>query len=608
MDIERLATSAVVDSISLTDVLSPFINDGDKEPSWDGNIYIYEDKRKTKKGIKKVPVQVKGELRKRIQSTKSRKYSISVVDLDNWLNDGGVLLFVVFINESGTEKAVYYSSLLPVKIRNLKKFSRGKRRITVQLTQFPDDNNRKVAVLLDFYANMKKQTSFANAPLFTIDELSKQGVLENVSFSVSTYGKNPSGYEIESLLLHNDIYMYANIKGSPIPQPLPDLPMDIHISRDIQGEIKVKDQVFYQNYRIVRYAEGADFHFGKSFSLKLFEQKKQITINFSINGTLTDYICDTECLIAILECEEITINGAQFPLYNIENVDIEQYKQRLSYYKDVKKMLDLLGVKEELECKSLSDLDQQNIRNFVNAVVYGKQIGFTGCMDNMLYGRFMLGNLSILIWADKDADKGYKVQSFFGKHTIALFEADDEKRERPHAITHYVLLKKQDFLDCANIDYQKIRNDLGQNDTLPIVTEQVTLFMLEMLKAYDTQETKDEELLSTAEHYCNWLMEKEDSPSDMMTLNHLQIEKRKRTLNEEEILYLQKLRNPDHDLMTRCAANLLLGKNESAQDCFDEMDEELQELFIAYPICSFGNLELKKPIDDELEGTTHADA
>ena len=132
--------------------------------------------------------------------------------------------------------------------------------------------------------------------------------------------------------------------------------------------------------------------------------------------------------------------------------------------------------------------------------------------------------------------------------------------------------------------------------------------MLEMLKAYDTQETKDEELLSTAEHYCNWLMEKEDSPSDMMTLNHLQIEKRKRTLNEEEILYLQKLRNPDHDLMTRCAANLLLGKNESAQDCFDEMDEELQELFIAYPICSFGNLELKMPIDDELEGTTHADA
>ena len=38
MNIEKLATSAVVESISKTDVLDPFVNDGDKEPSWDGNI------------------------------------------------------------------------------------------------------------------------------------------------------------------------------------------------------------------------------------------------------------------------------------------------------------------------------------------------------------------------------------------------------------------------------------------------------------------------------------------------------------------------------------------------------------------------------------------
>ena len=53
MNIEKLATSAVVESISKTDVLDPFVNDGDKEPSWDGNVYIYVDKRKAKKGIKR---------------------------------------------------------------------------------------------------------------------------------------------------------------------------------------------------------------------------------------------------------------------------------------------------------------------------------------------------------------------------------------------------------------------------------------------------------------------------------------------------------------------------------------------------------------------------
>ena len=40
MDLEKIATSAIVSSISKTDTLSGFINDGDKEPCWDGNIYM----------------------------------------------------------------------------------------------------------------------------------------------------------------------------------------------------------------------------------------------------------------------------------------------------------------------------------------------------------------------------------------------------------------------------------------------------------------------------------------------------------------------------------------------------------------------------------------
>lgn len=53
MDLENLATAAVKESIALTDTMSPFINDGDKEPVWDGHIYIYSDKTKRKEQIKK---------------------------------------------------------------------------------------------------------------------------------------------------------------------------------------------------------------------------------------------------------------------------------------------------------------------------------------------------------------------------------------------------------------------------------------------------------------------------------------------------------------------------------------------------------------------------
>lgn len=36
MDLEKLATSAIEKEIAKTDLLSSFINSGDKEPCWDG--------------------------------------------------------------------------------------------------------------------------------------------------------------------------------------------------------------------------------------------------------------------------------------------------------------------------------------------------------------------------------------------------------------------------------------------------------------------------------------------------------------------------------------------------------------------------------------------
>ena len=62
MDLEKIATSAIVSSISKTDTLSGFINDGDKEPCWDGNIYIHENSRHSKKNIKEYLLRLRGKM------------------------------------------------------------------------------------------------------------------------------------------------------------------------------------------------------------------------------------------------------------------------------------------------------------------------------------------------------------------------------------------------------------------------------------------------------------------------------------------------------------------------------------------------------------------
>ena len=59
MNLETLAIHAVGLSLSKTERISAFLNDGDKEPSWDGNIYIHENERRTKRILKKLLLKLK---------------------------------------------------------------------------------------------------------------------------------------------------------------------------------------------------------------------------------------------------------------------------------------------------------------------------------------------------------------------------------------------------------------------------------------------------------------------------------------------------------------------------------------------------------------------
>lgn len=149
MDIENLATSAIRSALAKTDRISTFINDGDKEPCWDGHIYIHENEKKTKKNIKKIPVQIKGkkDTTKKVQRT--IKYRISRDDLYAYMMNGGTMFFVVYLDEkTGDTKQIYYSDLLPIRIKKILNIE--KKTYSVKFRKFPDNNNKKNRSYLEF--------------------------------------------------------------------------------------------------------------------------------------------------------------------------------------------------------------------------------------------------------------------------------------------------------------------------------------------------------------------------------------------------------------------------------------------------------------------------
>jgi len=151
--IENLAVNAVEDCVLESEYLIPYIKVADKEPLWDGSIYIYNDpsnKNETLTG--KVPIQIKGHVSENLLKNEISYSGVKISDLRKYLSiSKGVLYFVVYIDGSNyLQHKIYYSDLTPVKLRNLIANNSEKDTTTISLQPFPNNNEQKTNILNRF--------------------------------------------------------------------------------------------------------------------------------------------------------------------------------------------------------------------------------------------------------------------------------------------------------------------------------------------------------------------------------------------------------------------------------------------------------------------------
>ena len=99
IDTEKVAVHKLSAAIAKTDLLIPDIPTNDKTPIWDGFIYVYSKPgRKKEDLLRRVPVQVKGNIRKGAVADKV-SHSIKVSDLKNYAKEGGVLFIKACVDK-----------------------------------------------------------------------------------------------------------------------------------------------------------------------------------------------------------------------------------------------------------------------------------------------------------------------------------------------------------------------------------------------------------------------------------------------------------------------------------------------------------------------------
>jgi hypothetical protein len=151
-------------------------------------------------------------------------------------------------------------------------------------------------------------------------------------------------------------------------------------------------------------------------------------------------------------------------------------------------------------------------------------------------------------------------------------------------------MEAKDFL-CSNANYDIMLNSIREMNPKDREIEIKVLdtfvgtnsMLLEVIKAYDSQKTKNNLLLQFAIDLSDVLLSK----NPVSIINRFQIIKRSRDLTNDEISYLIILRNKNNqEKIIRCAICILLNEKADAKKLLDEMSEEEKKQILNYPIYS----------------------
>lgn len=579
-----IAVSELQRSIAETDYLKSSINSMDKEPSWDGNIYVYDSKNLNKSSMfGKVPVQVKGkEIKRKKDLSKSKiSYSVEVSDLKNYLNEGGTIFFVVLTD--GKNSKIYYNSLIPVKLKDILEKIDNQVTKSIQLTLFPSDNIKKCNIFREFCIYKREQFSFINQEIHSLDYYIENGLANEILFSISSYDldkKNP----VDILLQKDELCMKVKTSDQSIPIPTKiienNLDSVFFVEEEISKNISIGDKLFYNKYRVIKSKYNTTLKIGHSIFIDL--NKNKFKIQYRPTSKFSNRILDLEFFIDFIRCRSFYVDNEKNSFDIQESVEekVKLLEEELKILKEIKEVLDVFILTNELDVTKLTNKDMFNVRLLRKTILNKQPVELT-CNVNP-FSIIKIGNLQLIVFIEKskvDSNK-YIIQDFF-KADIKSFYKDCDGNI--HETSKYHLLKKEDYLIINNIDWDRITTSFKKIKN--IESNYLNSVLLEFISIYDLHNNKKvkEKLFIQLIDLAEYLKDMDDNAINC--LNLLQITKRHRILNDIEKNQIYDIIDDNYqDKFILIGANLLLDNIENALYYFNKLSNDEQKKFLEYPI------------------------
>ncbi len=589
MKIEAYAVHAVADRINLVDNFASFITENDKTPSWDGDIYIYNNKDLKKAGVERLSTQVKGTEQKDF-SKPSVKKGIDIEDLRNFKRDGGCLYFIVYIKKEELEdglhikKKVYYKELTPVMIEKIQKGMKPNgKKPGIEFKELPNDPETISRIINACKTACNMQSSFAGQPFPSLDDM----IQKYPSGKIKIIGARDTTFP--TAIFDDEAYIYFEVPGLEALVPLCDETSSLIIDQEISKSVFVGGVEYYPSYSIFCDSKNTmTYRIGNSLSLTIRRNQK-IEFTYTFPTMLNQYVKDQAFMLACFENQGFEIDGKHYimkpPEKKIEEFGLKQQKAQFAFYEKAYRVFGMLHCRDDLDLSSLDKNDRRNIRLLISCLLEGEVLTNS---ENKIprYLSFDIGPLFFAFVTEKE-EKGFRIKDYFySEESIHVTGMDGNQFEAPHFYT----LRNEDFLRISNIQFDVFLPAFTKYEMSSDLLAITNLFLLELIKAYDKAEGwRKDVIYDTAVAFSNWLLKAPDElfSQNIGIINNLQLIKRKRKFNEEEKGTLYEIIRDENDNDGILAAvYILLEVENKARDHFDKLSEDEKAEFMTFPIYS----------------------
>lgn len=549
------------------------ISEGDREPLWDGHIYFYKNNAKQNTDlIARIPVQVKG---RDACYNKNKGYPIKRQNLEHYLNEGGVLYFVVYLKDE--KPTVTYASLTPKVIKkNLLASNKKKRSVkTISITTkpLPENENDLNQIFLNFIQKREDQKGFTHLELRSYESLFDSSENPDGDFLFNFIGKEY--LDILEYAKSGELDLYYRPKGATIAEPLLDDISDLRLFEENEMQVQIQGiNKIYNTIFIYRAKNDYTIDFQNGCSLKIHENGS-ITLNYSYPDVLSKRLDALQFILELQKNKGIILNGHKlnFSDENLAKIDFKDFKNLLDKHIHLKELIDRLNITTDIDFKNWSQQDSRTVELLYDSII-NEQLVTLKRTDYYTIQIINFANIHVLLLLIPDDidSKNYKLYNFSEYNLILT-------NENKQQCSKYEAIDLEQLLLIDNFDVSDYLSSYFPIDT-PI--ENKDLGLLKLINYYDRQCNKD--ILKFCLEFAQKLVNIDKSEYNL--LNLLQIKKRLNTLTTEDINYLLSLTN--HNFVEiRFAAFSILGYTEQANYLFkNEFSVDQRKTFSEYPIYS----------------------